>query len=106
MVHGIAGMTIFLLPSVLAANGTMQPSFPLVSLGGAAAILLGLMTLTIQYTMGPTHTWGGVNYANAFHALLTAIGLGLLLLGAMLLGMIRINRARVTNRYSFLNLRG
>lgn len=50
--------------------------------GGAAAILLGVMTLTIQYTMGATHTWGGVNYADAFNTSLTVIGLGLLLLGA------------------------
>ena len=35
IVHGIAGMTIFLLPSILAANGTMQPAFALVGLGGA-----------------------------------------------------------------------
>ncbi len=52
--------------------------------GGAAAVLLGAMTLTIQYTMGPTHTWGGVNYANAFNTAMTIIGLGLLAFGAML----------------------
>lgn len=50
--------------------------------GGAAALLLGLLTLTIQYTMGPTHTWDGVNYANAFNAAMTVAGIGLLLLGA------------------------
>jgi hypothetical protein len=50
--------------------------------GGAAAILLGLVTLTIQYTMGPTHTWGGVNYADAFNTTMTVIGLACLLLGA------------------------
>lgn len=50
--------------------------------GGAAAILLGIMTLTIQYTMGTTHTWGGVNYADAFNTAMTLIGLGLLFLGA------------------------
>lgn len=49
--------------------------------GGAAAIMLGLMTLTIQYTMGSTHTWGGVNYADAFNTSMTVIGVGLLLLG-------------------------
>jgi prepilin signal peptidase PulO-like enzyme (type II secretory pathway) len=50
--------------------------------GGAAAILLGLMTLTIQYTMGSTHTWDGVNYADAFNLAMTVTGLGLLLFGA------------------------
>ena len=50
--------------------------------GGAAAILLGIMTLTIQYTLGSTHTWGGINYADAFNTSMTVIGVGLLLLGA------------------------
>jgi len=50
--------------------------------GGAAAILLGLLTLTIQYTMGSTHTWGGVNYAAALNTSMTVIGLACLLLGA------------------------
>ena len=52
--------------------------------GGVAAIILGIMTLTIQYTMGATHTWGGVNYADAFNTSMTAAGIGLLLLGAAL----------------------
>lgn len=50
--------------------------------GGAAAIMLGLLTLTIQYTMGATHTWNGVNYANAFNTAMTVVGTGLLFLGA------------------------
>jgi hypothetical protein len=49
---------------------------------GTAAILLGLLTLTIQFTMGPTHTWGSVNYAAAFNLLMTGMGLACLLLGA------------------------
>ena len=53
--------------------------------GGAAAIVVGLFTLTIQYTMGSTHTWGGVNYADAFNTSMTVIGIGLLLLGAGIL---------------------
>ncbi len=53
--------------------------------GGTASILLGIMTLTIQFTMGTTHTWGGVNYANAFFDLMTVTGGALLLLGATLL---------------------
>jgi hypothetical protein len=52
--------------------------------GGAAAILLGILTLTIQYTMGPTHTWSNVNYADAFNTSMTGIGVGLLLFGAAL----------------------
>jgi hypothetical protein len=60
--------------------------------GGAAAILLGVMTLTIQYTMASTHTWGGVNYADVFNTSMTIIGIGLLLLGAGIfigVGMLR-----------------
>lgn len=43
IVHGIAGLTIFLLPSILAANGNMSPSFALVGLGGALMGLGGLL---------------------------------------------------------------
>ena len=53
--------------------------------GGAAAIVVGLFTLTIQYTMGSTHTWGGVNYADAFNTSMTVIGIGLLFFGAGIL---------------------
>jgi hypothetical protein len=64
--------------------------------GGAAAILLGALTLTIQYTMGSTHTWGGVNYADAFNFGMTITGIGLLLLGAGIL--LRVDRAGVWAR--------
>lgn len=43
VVHGIAGMIIFLLPSFLAANGSMNPVFALVGLGGALMGLGGLL---------------------------------------------------------------
>lgn len=49
--------------------------------GGAATIAMGLFTLTIQYTMGSTHTWGGVNYADAFNTSMTVIGLAQILFG-------------------------
>lgn len=61
--------------------------------GGAAAILLGALTLTIQYTMASTHTWGGVNYADAFNAGMTLTGVGLLLLGAGIL--VGVDKVRV-----------
>ncbi len=53
--------------------------------GGAAAIILGIMTLTVQYTMGSTHTWSGVNYADTFNIGMALAGIGLLLLGAGIL---------------------
>jgi hypothetical protein len=43
VVHGVAGLTIFLLPSILAAEGTMRPGFALVGLGGAMIGLGGLL---------------------------------------------------------------
>ena len=65
---------------------------------GASAILLGILTLTIQFTMGATHTWDGVNYADAFNASMTGVGLGLLLLGVAIIipwEMLRQSRRRV-----------
>lgn len=49
--------------------------------GGAAAILLGALSLTIQYTMGATHTWNGVNYADAFNVMMSTVGTLCLLAG-------------------------
>jgi hypothetical protein len=49
--------------------------------GGAAAILLGMLTLTIQLSMASTHTWDGVNYADAFNASMTLTGTMLILCG-------------------------
>jgi len=41
--HGIAGMTIFLLPIILAFQGQMKPLFSLVGVGGALIGLGGLL---------------------------------------------------------------
>jgi hypothetical protein len=43
IVHGISGMVIFLVPSVLAAQGVTRPGFALVGLGGALIGLGGLL---------------------------------------------------------------
>ncbi len=53
--------------------------------GGAAAIVAGVLSLTIQYLMAPTHTINGINYGDAFHLTMTGIGLGLILLGGGLI---------------------
>jgi hypothetical protein len=48
----------------------------------AASIALGvsgLLALTIQFLMAPTHTIGGFNYADVWHTTLTLIGLVLFL---------------------------
>lgn len=68
--------------------------------GGAAAIVLGLFTLTIQYTMGSTHTWGGVNYADAFNTSMTVIGIGLLILGAGIFASMTKNVPRFRDEVS------
>jgi len=50
----------------------------------AAAIALGavgLLSLTIQFLMAPTHTISGVNYADVWHVTLTALGVALILSG-------------------------
>ncbi len=49
--------------------------------GGAAAIVIGALCLTIQFFMAPTHTWGGVNYADAFNTTMTIVGVGLVAMG-------------------------
>jgi len=72
--------------------------------GGAAAIMLGMFTLTIQYTMGSTHTWGGVNYADAFNLGMTITGIGQLLLGAGIL--LRVDKVKVWGRSSEVQTRG
>jgi len=43
VIHGVAGMIIFLLPSILAAQGATRPGFALVGLGGALIGLGGLL---------------------------------------------------------------
>jgi hypothetical protein len=42
-VHGVAGLTIFLLPIILSATGATRPGFALVGLGGALIGLGGLL---------------------------------------------------------------
>jgi hypothetical protein len=47
----------------------------------AAAIALGatgLLSLTIQFLKAPTHTIGGINYADVWHTTLTLLGLALI----------------------------
>lgn len=43
IVHGIAGMTIFLLPIILSVQGKTQPLFSLVGIGGALIGVGGLL---------------------------------------------------------------
>lgn len=46
LVHGVAGMTIFLLPILFSIQGTTQPLFSLVGVGGA---LIGIGGLALSF---------------------------------------------------------
>jgi hypothetical protein len=73
---------LFRIPSIWQmvdfTKGSLKSNRPA---GGVAAILLGLLSLTIQNTMGATHSWNGVNYAAAFDLMMTGIGVACLLFG-------------------------
>lgn len=43
VIHGVAGLIVFLLPSILSAQGVARPGFALVGLGGALIGLGGLL---------------------------------------------------------------
>ena len=87
---------LFRLPGIRqGVDFTKAPPIDNLKAGGAAAILLGLLVLTIQFTMGATHTWDGVNYANAFYAAMTLAGSASLLLGLVMLAGIRLPRASI-----------
>lgn len=63
--------------------------------GGAAAIVLGLLTLTIQYMMSATHTWSGINYADAFNLTLLIVGVSCILLGSVILIAVRMSSPNI-----------
>ena len=48
-----------------------------------ALIAVGLLTLTIQFMMAPTHTISGFNYADVWHLALSILGGGLILSGVL-----------------------
>jgi hypothetical protein len=54
------------------------------SAAGAAMIVAGVLTLTVHLWVGPTHTMGGVNYADVWHNQLTIAGWLLILVGSVL----------------------
>ncbi len=65
--------------------------------GGLAAILAGVLALTVHLWAGPTHTWNGVNWADAWRPTLTVTGWGLVLLG---IGLLAWSMGFVTMRRS------
>ncbi len=84
---------IFRIPAIWSGVGyTKAPRKEGKKSGGAAAIVTGVLCMTIQFFVAPTHTWGGVNYADAFHATMSIVGGGLVLLG---IGLIISNHLAV-----------
>src|SRR5512143_1298443 len=55
----------------------------------AALIATGLLTLTVQFMMAPTHTVDGINYADVWHWTLTVLGTSLAAAGLVLLALSR-----------------
>lgn len=59
-------------------------------------IIVGVLTLTIQFMMAPTHTIDGINYANVWHVVMSIIGAGLILTGILTV---------LSQRFSQINLK-
>lgn len=58
-------------------------------LGAGVTMMVSALTiLTVQIWAGPSHSIGGVNYADVWHVWLSAVGWVMLLIGATLLGKI------------------
>jgi len=91
-------LTVFLLfrlPGVRQAVQLEKPAVGTKQDNSASALALaatGLLSLATQFLMAPTHTIGGVNYADAWHAALTTVGAALLLAGTALTAFARPSR--------------
>jgi hypothetical protein len=75
---------IFRIPGIWQGVNYEKPAGEKKTGQQAAAIALvaaGLLSLTIQYMMAPTHTINGFNYADVWHAALTLLGIALILGG-------------------------
>lgn len=84
---------LFRIPGICqGVDYTQAPKKERKTSGGASAIVLAGLCWTIQYLMAGTHTWGGVNYADAFNTGMTVSGVLLALLGAGLLASERLPR--------------
>jgi len=57
--------------------------------------VLGLLTLTIQYTMSATHTWSGINYADAFNLTMMIVGVSCILFGSVILIAVRMSSPKI-----------
>ena len=79
---------IFRLPGIWQGVNFEKPEGDSGKQAGPIAMgAVGLFSLTIQFMMAPTHTIGGINYADVWHTTLTALGV-LLIFGGVILGII------------------
>lgn len=76
---------IFRIPGIWSGVDFTQGKSNGKTAGGAAAIVFGIICLSIQYFAGPSHTWAlGINWADYFHTSLQILGWGLILPGGLL----------------------
>ena len=106
-VDGVVGMTVITLVIFLVlripgiwkgVDYTKAPKKEKRKSGGVSAAIVAALVLSIQYWMAPTHTWNGVNYANAFNATMWICGVASLLLGIWLLLPDRLIKLRMTEK--------
>ena len=67
--------------------GTGKPDDNMPMATSITLIATGILTLTGQYWAGPTHTWGGTNWAAAFEVTRILLGMGQLLGGVGLFSL-------------------
>lgn len=82
----LAVFLIFRIPGVWQAIHFEQPRAPgkpNKAATAAALIATGMLTLTVQFMMAPTHTVDGVNYADVWHRTLTVLGTALAVAGVV-----------------------
>jgi len=81
-------LLLFRIPKIWqSVNYTSAPPINKTGTISAAITLLvtGLLTLTVQFWAGPTHTWDGTNWAAAFLVTSIMLGIGQVLGGVALL---------------------
>ncbi len=96
---------LFYLKGARQALGLDAPGDGEASSGGigAAFVLMGFISMTVHLFAGPTHTWGGINFADVWHTELQFVGWGLVLLG---IGWIAISVFKPASQLAELPVEG
>lgn len=77
---------LFRIPGIWKSVNFERPSEDQQTGRKAAAfsmMIVGMLTLTIQFMMAPTHTIDGINYANVWHVVMSIIGSGSIFVGVL-----------------------